>query len=81
MIQADGLIWDMGHGRVWTSDAVETVPMNWPGYSKLRLRLRKKPYQSRDAVNGVNAVTAVTGVTGVTVVTLTAQFIKQFKSL
>ena len=48
--------------RVLSSDVVGTVPMSWPGYSKLRLRLRQKPYESRDVVNGINAVTGVTDV-------------------
>ena len=38
--------------------------MSWPGYSKLRLRLR---HVSRDVVTGVCAVTGVTGVTDVIV--------------
>ena len=46
---------------VFTSDAVGTVPINWPGYNELRLRLRQKPYESHDAVNGVNAVTFYCG--------------------
>ena len=46
----------MQESSIETRDAVGTVPINWPGYNKLRLRLRQKPYESHDAVNSVRSM-------------------------